>query len=154
MLRTAKLTILPAVLCCLVLVVCALVQSVAQKDDSHDKLLALEKMWNQAQLLRDSSALQALVGDRFVDTEWDGQVSDKEKFLADIRDPQYKPSAMSIQDVKVEEYGNTAIVTGIYHTKGSYQGKPYEHTGRFTDTWIFSNNKWQCVASHTSLVNK
>ena len=126
----------------------------ANSDSAEGKLLALEKMWNQAQLLRDSYALDRLVAPRFVNTEWDGDVSNREKFLADIRDPKFKPSVMSIQDVQVILYGDTAVVTGTYHTKGSYQGKPYDHVGRFTDTWILENHKWQCVASHTSLVGK
>ena len=123
-------------------------------EHSEQNLIALEKMWNQAQLMHDSAALERLVGTRFINTEWDGEVSDRKKFLADIKDPLYKPTTMSIQDVSVQIYGNTAIVAGVYHTKGSYDGKPYEHTGRFTDTWIYDYDKWQCVASHTSLINK
>ena len=38
--------------------------------------------------------------------------------------------------------------------KGTYQGKPYNHVGRFTDTWVLDLGKWQCVASHTSLLKK
>jgi len=125
-----------------------------QTDSPEGKLVALEKMWNQAQLLRDSDALETLVAPRFVNTEWDGDISNRQKFLADIRDPRFKPSVMSIQDVQVILYGETAVVTGVYHAKGSYQGKPYDHLGRFTDTWIFENRKWQCVASHTSLIGK
>jgi hypothetical protein len=26
--------------------------------------------------------------------------------------------------------------------------------GRFTDSWIYEGGKWQCVASHTSLLKK
>jgi hypothetical protein len=123
-------------------------------EHSEQNLIALEKMWNQAQLTRDSAALEHLVGSRFINTEWDGEVSNRKKFLADIKDPLYKPTTMSIQDVSVEIYGNTAIVAGVYHTKGSYAGKPYDHVGRFTDTWIYDYDKWQCIASHTSLINK
>ena len=61
---------------------------------------------------------------------------------------------MGIDDVKVEMYSNTAIVTGTYHTKGTYGAKPYEHFGRFTDTWVYQDGKWLCVASHTSLLKK
>lgn len=114
----------------------------------------MERLWNEAQVNRDSAALDALVGARFINTEYDGEVSDKTKFLADIRDPQFKPTTASIQDVKVNLFGDTAIVTGNYHTKGTYQGHPYEHFGRFTDTWVLDNGRWQCVASHTSLVKK
>jgi ketosteroid isomerase-like protein len=117
-------------------------------------LIALERMWNQAQLSRDATAVAGMIGDRFVNTEYDGEVSDRKRFLADFADPQFKPSLMSIQDVEVAMYASTAIVTGNYHTKGLYAGKPYDHFGRFTDTWVFQDGKWLCVASHTSLVKK
>ncbi len=118
------------------------------------KLVVLEHLWNDAQVHRDARALEAMVADRFVNTEYDGDVSDRDKFLADIKDPEFKPSVMNIRDVQVNVYRETAVVTGIYHTKGTYGGKPYEHLGRFTDTWIFENGKWLCVASHTSLLKK
>jgi hypothetical protein len=115
------------------------------------KLVALERMWNQAQLSRDATAVSAMIGDKFINTEWDGEVSDRGRFLADFADPKFQPSIISIADVKVEMYSTTAIVTGNYHTKGTYGSKPYEHFGRFTDTWVFMDGKWLCVASHTSL---
>lgn len=125
-----------------------------QADPRETKLLVLERLWNEAQVNRDSAALNALVASRFINTEWDGEVSDKQKFLADIKDPQFKPTLANIQDVKMNFYGDTAVVTGTYHTQGTYQGKPYDHVGRFTDTWVFELGQWQCVASHTSLIKK
>jgi len=61
---------------------------------------------------------------------------------------------MNIDNVKVNIFQNTAIVTGTYHTKGTYRGAPYDHVGRFTDTWINQNGAWICFASHTSLLKK
>jgi ketosteroid isomerase-like protein len=142
-------------LCSCLLLLMGPVGLVAQQADPREgKLVVLERLWNEAQVNRDSAALDALVGERFVNTEYDGEVSDKTKFLADIKDPLFRPTTANIQEVKVNMFGNTAVVTGIYHTKGSYQGRPYEHIGRFTDTWILENTKWQCVASHTSLLKK
>jgi ketosteroid isomerase-like protein len=139
----------------LVLSTLGAVQLGAQQADPREaKLLVLERMWNEAQVNRDSSALNALVGSRFVNTEWDGEVSDKQRFLADIKDPRFKPTLATIQDVKMNFFGDTAVITGTYHTAGTYQGKPYDHIGRFTDTWIFDSGQWQCVASHTSLIKK
>jgi ketosteroid isomerase-like protein len=127
----------------------------AQDADAREaKLLVLERLWNEAQVNRDAAALEQLVSSRFVNTEYDGMVSDKQAFLADVKDPLYKPSIATIQDVKMNFFGDTAVVTGTYHTAGTYQGKPYDHVGRFTDTWIFDVGRWQCVASHTSLVKK
>jgi ketosteroid isomerase-like protein len=120
----------------------------------ENKLIVLERMWNEAQVQRDSHALRGLIADRFINTEYDGEVSDRKKFLADIENPEFKPSQQNIRDVKVNLYHDTAVVTGIYQARGTYNGKPYEHTGRFTDTWISENGRWLCVASHTSLLKK
>jgi ketosteroid isomerase-like protein len=141
---------------CFVLLVFGCVGHAAaqQSDPRGSKLVVLEHLWNEAQVNRDSASLDALVAERFVNTEYDGEVSDKAKFLADIKDPLFKPTAANIQDVKVNIFGETAIITGIYHTKGTYQGKAYDHLGRFTDTWISEHGKWLCVASHTSLLKK
>jgi ketosteroid isomerase-like protein len=142
---------------CVLLTIASIGQAAAQrsKDNSQEtKLLVMEHLWNEAQVNRDARALDSMIGSQFVNTEYDGEVSDKSKFLADVKDPQFKPDSVTIQDVKVSMYADSAVVVGIYHTKGIYQGKPYDHFGRFTDTWVFTEGRWQCVASHTSLLKK
>src|SRR4051812_47148793 len=140
-------------LCCCLLLTLTSGSLVAQQADPREsKLLVLERLWNEAQVHRDASALDALVSSRFVNTEWDGEISDKQHFLADIKDPLFKPVLANIQDVKMNFFGDTAVITGIYHTQGTYHGKPYDHRGRFTDTWVLDVGKWQCVSSHTSLL--
>jgi ketosteroid isomerase-like protein len=142
------------IFCCFLLALGSVGMAAQQADPRESKLLVLERLWNEAQVHRDSAALDALVSSRFVNTEWDGELSDKQRFLADIKDPRFKPTIANIQDVKMNFFGDTAVVTGIYHTQGTYQGKPYDHMGRFTDTWVLDTGKWQCVASHTSLLKK
>lgn len=118
------------------------------------KLIALENAWNQAQLHHDAKAVSNLVADTFIYTDYDGMVMNKAQFLADLKDPDYRASLIANEDVRVISYNNAAIVVGIYHTKGTYKRQPFEHYGRFTDTWFFQNNKWQCAASHTNLIKK
>ena len=124
------------------------------QDPQETKLLVLEHMWNEAQVQRDAHALDGMIAQQFINTEYDGEVSDREKFLADIADPQYQPSSMTLHDMKVTLYKETAVIAGVYHAKGTFNGKPYDHTGRFTDTWVLDNGRWLCVASHTSLLKK
>jgi ketosteroid isomerase-like protein len=140
--------------CCFLLMISSVGSWAQQSKERESTIVVLERLWNEAQVNRDSSALNALVGERFINTEYDGEVSDKTKFLADIKDPLFKPTIANIQEVKVSMFGDTGVVTGVYHTRGTYQGKPYDHVGRFTDTWVLENGKWQCVASHTSLLKK
>lgn len=122
--------------------------------DKESLLLALENAWNQAQLHHDSRALDELVADTFISTDNDGTLETKAQFLADNKDPSYAPTVMANSNERVFVYGNAAIVAGIYHAKGTSSGKPFDHYGRFTDTWVFQNNKWMCVASHTSPLKK
>src|SRR5438445_4877984 len=86
---------------CLLLTLGSIGLAAQQADPRESKLLILERMWNEAQVNRDSSALDALVSSKFVNTEYDGEVSDKQKFLADIRDPLFKPAQATVQDMKV-----------------------------------------------------
>ena len=96
----------------------------------------------------------SLLADSLVYTDYDGTVMNKAQFLADLKDPSYRATMIANQNVKVYPYQNVAIVVGNYHTKGTYKRKPFEHFGRFTDTWIYRDSKWQCVASHTNLIKK
>ena len=126
------------------------------KDSAADesKLIALENLWNQAQLHHDAKALNQLVSDTFVYTDYDGTVMNKAQFMADLKDPAYHATLITNEDVKVYPYQSAAIVIGTYHSKGTYKRQPFDHYGRFTDTWIYENNQWQCVASHTNLIKK
>jgi len=139
---------------CLLLALGSVAMAAQQADPRENHLLVLERLWNEAQVNRDSAALEALISSRFVNTEWDGELTNKQKFLAEIKDPHFKPTLLTIQNVKMNFFGETAVVTGVYHTQGTFQGKPYDHVGRFTDTWVQDLGKWQCVASHTSLLKK
>jgi ketosteroid isomerase-like protein len=140
---------------CLLVLAFALGRGLGQNDDPQaSKLMVLEHLWNEAQVQRDAHALEGMIADHFVNTEYDGEVSDRQKFLADIADPQFQPTSMTLRDMQVSLYKETAVITGIYHAKGTVGGKPYDHSGRFTDTWVFGNGHWMCVASHTSLLKK
>ena len=138
------------------LVFCLAVYSSGYATNAADesKILALENAWNQAQLHHDAAALDQLLPASFVNTDYDGTVMNKAQFLADLKDPTYQASLVVNQNVKIYSYSNAAVVTGTYHTKGKYKGKPFEHWGRFTDTWLFQDGLWQCVASHSSLIKK
>lgn len=136
----------------LCILLCAVCLPAYAGDES--KLIALENAWNQAQLHHDNKALDTLVGDKFIYTDIDGTVMDKAKFLDDIKNTSYHDTLITNEDVHVDMYPNAAVVSGVYHTKGTEKGKAFEHYGRFTDTWIQRNGQWQCVASATTLMHR
>jgi hypothetical protein len=142
---------------CLLCLLAATAHAQGSAKSSHGSkslLLALENAWNQAQLHHDSKALDGLVADTFVSTDNDGTFMTKAQFLEDNRDLSYAPSLMANSDEQIFLYDNVAVVAGIYHAKGLNKGRPFDHYGRFTDTWVYLNGKWLCVASHTSPLKK
>ena len=142
----------------IVLLACGLAvlaqNSIANPKAERSKLIALENAWNQAQLHHDGQALERLVADTFVYTDWDGTVMNKARFIADAKDPATQMSVVANYDVNVYFYPGVAVITGAYHAKGTSAGKTFDHHGRFTDTWILQDGQWVCVASHTNLVKK
>ena len=120
--------------------------------ESEPNILALESAWTQAQVSHDDRALNALLSDTFVYTGYTGAVMTKAQFLAELKDGSYAPTLVTNENQHVVSYNHAAVVTGIYHTKGIYKAKPFERWGHFTDIWLFQDNLWQCVASHTSAI--
>lgn len=145
-----------AVICLLCLAGSLVAAQNSNESERHDEslLIALENAWNQAQLHHDSKALDGLLADTFISTDNDGTFTTKAQFLADNNDLSYAPTVMTNTYDKVFIYGNAAVVAGTYHAKGLSKGKPFDHHGRFTDTWIYTNGKWMCVATHTSALKK
>ena len=127
------------------------ISSAKEVDVDRGKLIALENAWNQAQVHHDAKAVGQLLPESFV---YDGTVMNKAKFLADVKDEKYKATSITNEDLQVFPYQNAAIVIGTYRSKGTYAGKPFDHRGRFTDTWIYQNGQWLCAATHTNLITK
>lgn len=112
--------------------------------DVTTKIVAMERMWSQAYVLRDSKALERILDDRFVNVESDGKVITKADVLAEV-----KASAVLqvlTESMVVHVYGDTAIVTGVVLIKGVERGKPFAQRERFVDTWLYKNGQWVTIA--------
>jgi ketosteroid isomerase-like protein len=140
----------------LLLVLCwwTVPQNISKAQGDETKIIALENLWNQMQLNHDANAMGKLLEEDFVLTDYDGSVMSKAQFLDSIRDMSYQLTVEVSEGMKLHRHGDTVIVTGATHEKGTFKGKPYQHHGRFTDTWIRKEGQWLCVASQLSLVGK
>ena len=57
--------VMKAAVCCLLMSICAFAQTAASSTETA-KLVALERMWNQAQVIRDATAVASMIGDKFI----------------------------------------------------------------------------------------
>jgi ketosteroid isomerase-like protein len=112
----------------------------------------LENAWNQAEEHKDVKALETLLDSTLVYIDYDGVMMSKAQFIASVKAPSLHPEQIVNESMTAHVYGDSAVVTGVYREKGVKNGKPYLHRGRFTDTWVYHDQTWQCVASQSTLI--
>ena len=132
----------------------ALPQTFAQSEGDESKIIALENLWNQMQVAHDADAMSKMLDPEFVLTDYDGSIMNKAQLLASIRDTSNQLTTEVSEGMKLFRHGDTVVVIGATHEKGTLKGKQYQHNGRFTDTWIKRDNQWLCIASQLSLIPK
>jgi len=139
----------------IVLLLCAAMSSAQQglHSDEAAHILALDNSWNRALETKDTRALDLLLADTFVSVDIDGSQQSKNEFLASVKAPDYSPPALAVtEQSSAEVYGDSAVVVGIFRTKGVDKGKKYVNRERFVDTWVKINGTWRCVAAITVLM--
>jgi len=140
--------ILALVMACL-LSLLARTQDQANRD-AVSKVLALEAAWNSAEENGDIRALGMIFDDSLLYVDEDGSLQNKARFLAHIKEVGGPLQSLVTETISVHVYGDTAVVVGNYHAKGTHRGKPYQKNGRFIDTWVFKKGTWVCVAAQAT----
>ncbi|HEY6768295.1 MAG TPA: nuclear transport factor 2 family protein [Candidatus Sulfotelmatobacter sp.] len=118
--------------------------------DSRSRIIALENVWNHADESGNAKAIDTLLDDAFVHVDPDGKLLNKAETLAHL----HVSHGIHIisESMVVHLHGDTAVVTGIYRTKGIDRGKPFLRRDRFVDTWRYKNGMWISIASLTTAI--
>jgi ketosteroid isomerase-like protein len=123
-------------------------------DSAGAKVLSLEQLWNQAEVAQDVHSLNQVLADTFLFVDVDGSLRNKAEFISSVTGRAEHIDSIRSESMLSRVHGDTVIVTGVYHEKGTLNGKPYYHHGRFTDTWIKVGSAWLCAASQSTLIQK
>jgi ketosteroid isomerase-like protein len=107
---------------------------------------AADRALQQAFVRADLKALEAAYADTYTFTDPNGRVSGKQEMIAGFESGAIKIAFQEISDVKVQVYGNAAIVTGVLTSRATRDGRDSGGTYRFTRVWVNQNGKWQTVA--------
>jgi ketosteroid isomerase-like protein len=126
----------------------------AQESAEAAKVRALEHKWTDSYKARQVGILSSLLADDFVITVEDGTTYSKIGYISHSADSSVHVDVAELSDLRVHMHGNTAVVTGAYHERGSSGGKPYEYHDRLTDIWAKGSSGWQVIASHYSVPAK
>jgi ketosteroid isomerase-like protein len=99
----------------------------------------------------DVTALDAIFADTYVDTDEHSHRGNKEDVLSILKSGDLKLTSIKLSDMKVNVYGDAAVVIGSAMQEGSFLGGPIATKIIFTDTFAKQNGKWRAVASHRSV---
>jgi len=124
------------------------------KNADEQALINLEYQWANAYVAADADKLASILSRDYVQTNTRARVTDKEEELSDLRKGTFRYEKFETTEMKVQLYGDAAVVTGVIAAKGTDKasGKTIEGRMRMTDTFIRQEGRWQVVASQTTLV--
>lgn len=117
--------------------------------DDYAVLWYLEQDWNDAGPKRDKSWFEKNYAADFSSvSSVTGKLSNKAEDIADAMNDKGTLELTETTDMDIRIDGRTAIVTGIFRTKGKDEkGVAYDRRSRFTDTWIKRDGRWQAWAT-------
>jgi ketosteroid isomerase-like protein len=132
-----------------IVVIALLLQAGAQESPAaiEGKIMALEKLWNQAYKNGDTKALDAILDDAIVLINDDGSTQTKKEFLASVKASNAQEQQVAPEALKVYVHGDVAVATGVMRVKGSEGGRSYTRRERFVDTWLHKGGSWVCIAT-------
>jgi ketosteroid isomerase-like protein len=118
---------------------------------TSDKLKQIERAWADAEVKHDPSLVAPYLASTLVKTGDDNKPLTRDQLLDHIKNSETTIGSIDVSDMQVQVYGNAAIVTGAFKAVGQDKGQNFTNTGRFTDTFVQKDGRWQAVASHDSL---
>lgn len=113
---------------------------------NSEQLLADMERENSARWkARDAAYFDRILHDAVLMNLKDGTLQSKQAYLADLAKP-YRVDRTDSSDLTIRIHGTTAIVTGVSHNAGEFDGKLFDSKYRYFDTFVWTGTEWKCVA--------
>lgn len=123
-----------------------------QLKQDEQALIEIEHQWAAAYVAGDADKLDSIFSPDYIQTNTRAVVTGKAEEVGDLRAGGFHYEKFETTEMKVQLYGDAAVVTGKIYLKGVQKksGKTIEGNMRMTDTFIRQGGKWQVVASQTT----
>ena len=116
------------------------------------RLMQLNAVYDSAIIHSDTSILKRLYAPEFVYTNTEGKLLNKDQQIMSIVTSEMKLESGKSQDVKINAFGNTAVMTGVFVANGTYRGNPVTINERYTCVWLKKDTTWQVIAEQGTIV--
>jgi ketosteroid isomerase-like protein len=114
----------------------------------------MENAWEAAVPKHDFATVEGFVAADFTGISSKGKFVNRSQMLAEYKGDKDTYKSAKNEKLNVKMYGpNVSVVTGRAREVGTGKdGKAFDRTFLFTDTWMLRGGQWQCVASHISKI--
>jgi len=115
-----------------------------------------ENHWEAAIMKHDAATVEPMVANDFVGVDSKGKVRNRRALLGEMKSDKDTYTSTKNEKLDVHNYGGgVAVVVGTAREKGTGKdGKSFDRSYRFTDTWMERSGQWQCIASQVSLLSQ
>jgi uncharacterized protein (TIGR02246 family) len=137
---------------CLIGVIAAKAQGRASQstNDVENLLKQMEQDWTTAEINKDMAAFDRILADDWVQIDSEGKTDTKKQWLEFVRSPDFKITTARIMEMRVRQFGNVAVVTGVNEETSTIKGKDTSGRYAWTDAFVNRDGRWQAVASQVT----
>ncbi len=115
-------------------------------------VLKLEQQWEDALLKSDVAALEKIYDDSLIYTHSSGGVDNKSVYVGNIKSGVTKYQSMKRDDIKVNVYGNTALVTCHWEVHVLARGNKIDTNARYLHVYVKQKDGWKMVAHQSTRI--
>ena len=120
----------------------------AGKAKNGEALIRVEQTWARSLEQRDTAALGCILADEFEDAGPDGKLTGRAATLA--KAAEHRAVHHELSELQPHVEGDFGYIRGVAAAVDA-QGKVVAKV-RFTDVYVYRDDRWQCVAGHESMV--
>lgn len=117
-------------------------------------ILRLEQQWEDALVKSDVAALEKLYDDTMVYTHSSGGVDNKSIYIGNIKSGATKYQSMTRDDIKVNVYGNAAVVTCHWDVHVLARGSKIDTNARYIHVYVKRKDGWKMVAHQSTRITQ
>jgi ketosteroid isomerase-like protein len=128
----------------------AVLQAERNRATEENAVLQAERDLATAYLNSEDGAIERYVMEDYALTHSTGKITTRADDLDEARKKDPKYDVFENRDMKVRIHGDTAVVTGRRHMKGTSGGKAFDSKFQFTDTFVKDAGRWRLLAGHVS----
>jgi ketosteroid isomerase-like protein len=125
-----------------------------QSASLQQTLMQVEQELVDALVRGDVAPWERYLADTYIFTAPDGTTQNKAQFIEELKSGALKMESSKNADMKVQVYGDTAVVTYRSTDKGTDKGTDISGHYRWTDVFVKRNGRWQIVSTQGTSIAK